>query len=141
MISDPSHATQHISRRDQKIEDNVVSNTNPGSSPNETKAGAVQARVVKGCLPGVYSLSDNIPRASACPTIPGLSPRNFRGATSEEILRNEIGSRILDGENIVLLGNSDADVKWILETLSISDPNLLTVYAPTEDNIQESEKT
>ena len=53
---------------------------------------------------------------------------------------NEISSRIIGGENIVLLGNNDSDVNWILETLSISDPNLLTVYAPTKDNIQKSEK-
>ena len=95
---------------------------------------------MEGGLSGGYTLSNNFNRAKSCPTLAGFDPRNFRGAASEEILSNEIGLRILDGENIVLLGNSDADVKWILQTLSNIDPNLLTVYAPTEDNIQESEK-
>ena len=101
----------------------------------ESAPSSVQARVVKDCLPGVYSLSKEFPRAEACPSIPGLTPRHFRGADSEDVLKNEIGPRIIKGESIVLLGNSNADLKWILESLPIDDDKVLNVHSPTHKAI------
>ena len=119
-----------------------------GESPHQeqcqpggkSETALVQARIVEGGLSGVYALSNNFNRAKSCPTLSGFDPRNFRGAAAEEVLMGEIRDRITkEKENIVLLGNNDSDVQWILDSLSINDPNLLTVYSPTENNIQESD--
>ena len=119
--------------------------TSHGAPMSQTvdKGNSIEARLIQGGSDAVFEGPK--PEAMGCPTIPGMKPKLLRDQEAETFLRETLPGRCSKkAEAIVVLGNDDGDIKWILTHLTQDqkpeDINWLTVYNPMhESDIKESE--
>ena len=91
---------------------------------DDMKEQIYPARCVEGADAAIFTAPGKDVEANT--QVPGLKPTHLKGPEAESFLRNEIHKRIFDQkERLVLLGNDNGDVAWILDTLKIqsSDRN------------------
>ena len=117
-------------------------------APKKKEVKLQKARVVKGAQDAIFIPPNRDVFSSKA--IPGVEPKNIKGEDSspkeaEKFMRDNLSKRIFKNqETVVVLGNDDADVKWIMEKLvpqNQEEEKCITVYNPQkEDEIEESER-
>ena len=106
-------------------------------------AKTITARVVSGGKNAIYDGPKQ--EAEGCRTIPGMKPTVLRGQEAKSFMMDTIPDRCFNKEEaIVLIGNEDDDVQWMLQHLTKgakSKVRNLTIYNPRkESEIENSEK-
>ena len=95
-----------------------------------------EARVITGVKDAIYKGPSE--EAVGCPTIAGMKPRVIKDVGAEQFMKEIIPKRCLEKkEVIVILGNDEDDIDWILDCLSEDEEftkTSLTVYHPLDES-------
>ena len=104
--------------------------------------GIFKARCVEGAENAIFTAPSKDVTVNTA--LRGQTPIVVKGSEAELFMRNTLYKRIFEQkESIVLLGNEDADIDWILKTLprQNEEKGYLTVYNPRiENEVEESEQ-
>ena len=138
-------STEKSSKPSTDLSAPVTSKTtdiNKADVASALQSETIEARLVEGGKDAVFEGPQQ--EATGCLTIPGMKPRCLRGEEAARFMADTIRQRCSEKtECIVVLGNEDADIDWILKCLMDTEnpqADWLTVYNPKEEaDITESE--
>ena len=111
-----------------------------GAPVNPTASDMVWVSVIKDGVEAFYRICKQ-DVTIGCASIPGSTLETKNVVEGEEFLTGDLQKRLNEGETIVVLGNDDKDMGWILQTLPKEKQ---TVYDPTigeeSDSVEDLKK-